>query len=280
MPSASILTKTSDQVVSSAGATAGNTSFTWQTETKYLDANLDFFDAGTDDTLLSIPGSLDGTPYEVFGWWEDTSEGTFTSGMYSAYRVLSTTGGDPYRWIFRNTVRPAFGFRTGPKVADSDGIDYYVQMREFTSETITARSSRCRLAIIMGEPLLRAFAGGSTSGFSASTTETDANIAEAFDIGDVYDPTTGIYTAPAGASLAAVNCNGWRASVVSDSCRYRLYKEGSEVAQYHFGGGLRNPGPGTFGLIDIAPGEELKISIQMDGGSANTMDLNHSVEFF
>lgn len=279
MPTASILTKTSGQTVSSGSTTTIDV--TWQTETKYLDADVDFFDSGVDDTRLNIPSSVDGELYEVYLWVEDTTNYWGTgNGGYFGLRSVGAETPEFLAWrIVRDIGRPSGGSRSGMVVADSDGADWYTSGREFQSDTMTF-GTRCRMGILLGNPVPIAMAAGTESGFSTATSNTVLDLDEDYDIGDCYDPSTGIYTAPTGAEVCVCNCNGYVVSATSGSTfEYTLEIEGTEEAKFEHDGSLRGKGPGTFGIFPITAGDEVVFK-HLDNGGVRTGEFYHSVEFY
>jgi len=280
MPTASILTKTSDQTVSSGSTTTVDV--TWQTETKYLDADFDFFDAGTSTRNLNIPTSMDGILYEVFLWVEDDVNdwGAGSGGYFGLLSsgLASTTFDD---WgIMQDIGRPAFGTRSGIVPADASGADWYTQAREFQADTMSFKSSKCRFGVLAGNPVPRAMASGRTVGYSTPTSLTAMALTEDVDFGDIYNPATGVYTAPASATLAIVNCSGYVTSGTSTSdVQYVLEIEGVEKARFRHDGSLRGFGPGTFGMIAVSGGDEVVVKM-IDAGGVRTGNFAHSVEFY
>lgn len=282
MPSASLLTKTSDQVVSSGSP--GNIYVTWQTETKFLDADVDFFDSGVSTINLNIPAALSGVPYEVFMWLEDTSEATFPNGHYAGLQVTGsgTHASDAFFGIQREAGRFARGFRSGRVVADADGADWVARVREFDSATITARAARCRLGVISGEPALTGLAAASGDVVIAASTEATIAPTATFDAGGgVYNSGSGVWTAPTGASLVVPSITGLDNTLLdATALRYKLFKNGTEIAAYRHGGSRRCPGPGCFGLLDVSPGDELLYKLDNALGSDRTLTVQASMEFF
>lgn len=279
MPSASILTLSSDKVLSGSLSTRD---VDWDVETKYLDADTDHFNIGGDPRDLLIDAALDGEVYEVFHWVEDTSEGNFANGHHLGPTPSGAPSGVAGNWFIQRVAgRAARGFRSGPVLADSDGASWYSRVREFDSASITLRSARCRFGIIVGQPDPIAFAAARNSGYSvAATTETTLILPETVDVGGVYNAVNGRYTAPAGTELAVPMLNTYTTSSFnSGTCRFKLYKNGSAVAAFLHDGSGRSPGPGCFGLIEATENDYFELVVDNDSTS-RTIRVDHAVEFY
>ena len=282
MPTASILTKTSDQKVSTDGTGEANIDVTWDVETKFLDADVDFFDSGVDDTLLAIPSSLDGEVYEVFIWCEDDTNdwGDTGNGTYIGMQANGLGWSQRYWGIQRDVGRASRGARSGPILADSDGASWFSRVREFQS-TLMEFGDKCRFGVLTGDAVPRAIGIAKEAAWSTTnSTEADMDLDEEYDYNNCYNPATGVYTAPPGATLAIPCVNG-RIDSGTDTARviYRLDIEGVERANFQHGGSTRGFTPGTFGLIDVTAGDELKFTIQ-DNGGIRSGTFGHSVEFY
>lgn len=274
MSTASILTLDSAKTLSSGSLTTLD--LDWDTETQYLDADILFH--GVDPRNLRIPASLDGVPYEVFLWVEDdVNDWGSGSGCYMGMLSSGLTPGMNSWGIIRDMGYASRGVRTGPVRGLSTVVDWFTQGREFQVQTF-APGTRSRLGVIT-DPRPIAVACGRESGYTTGSTEKNMDLNEDFDIGDVYNPATGVYTAPAGASLAAVNVAGYINSATGVRLNYALDRDGTEIARYEAQHSLRGNAPATFGLLPVAAGEELVIRISDDQGNRDG-DFSHSVEFY
>lgn len=281
MPSASILTKTSLQKVSNDGTGAATIRVTWDVETKYLDADVDFFDGGVDDEVLVIPSSLDGELYEVFIWVEDdVNDWGLGNGAYMGFQTDSANHASSPNWIiYRDVGYPSRGGRSGPVLADNLGCDWYSAVREFESDLMEFHD-KCYFGVISGNPAPLAVASAIETGVSTSSTATVLDLTEEFDHGDCYDPATGIYTAPAGASLYVAMINGYITSGTNTNDQiYTLHEDGTEVARFAHEGTQRGHSPGCWGLRPCSAGDEITMKFQ-DVGGTRTGNFQHSVEFY
>ena len=281
MPSASILTKTSDQTITNPTTTAATINITWDTETKYLDAALDFHDSGTNPERLTIPASMDGDLYEVFIWVEDAAA-IWQAGGNGAYLGLLTGGGvgAPYWWgIYRDTGKMSRGYRTGLVQANALEGYFYSACREFGTVSAVASASRCRFGIIQGNPTPRAFAAAREGSWTYATGTNVLYPSCQINVGNVYRG--GTFRAPKGATLAAPQVNGYITSETNSSDSiWDLLKNGSVVASFNHAGSLRGYGPGTFGLIDVVEGDELEFQFTNNAGFNRTGNLSMNVEFW
>lgn len=282
MPSASILTLTADQVVSAGSAS--NIAIEWDTETKYLDADVDFFDAGVDPERLVIPSSLDGVSYETYIWLEDTTDSPGTEGLYLgmfAYGEPSFKSDALWGLVPRGCYYPCRGYRSGTLLGRSTPVEWISICREFDTRTITMRAARCRFGVISGEPTLLGVAAARGDVTIGGSSAAPITAAEDFDVGGVYNPATGVYTAPAGASLAVACAVGYDGdTLASNRLYYTLDVNATQIAKARFSGAGRAPGPGCFGLFPVSPGDEVRMNIDNDLGSARTVGVQTSVEFY
>lgn len=279
MPSASILTKSSDQVVS-AGSTS-NILVTWDTETKYLDGAYDFHDPVTNNDRLTIPPAMSGSLYEVFIWIEDANDLWDTVGGGGYIGMQSSGIPDWSNWwgIYQDLGKFSRGVRTGLLTADAASGYFYSQVREFEPATATASASKCRFGVLEGNPNPIALAAARDTGYSTGTGLNRLNLTESVDIGNVYH--NGVYVAPPGATLACVTANGYLTDKTdSDDFTWELFVNGSEYAAFRHSGSLRGYGPGTFGLMPVSPGDELDVRCHnFDVGSRTGLFMT-GVEFW
>lgn len=275
MSTASILTLTAANTISAGSPSTIN--LDWDVETQYLDADISFWEGVTNPWRLTLPGSLDGITCEVFLWVEDNvNDWGSGSGAYMGLLQSGLTGYNSWG-IIRDMGYASRGVRTGPMRADADGSYFYTSGREFETHTL-APGTRSRFGIIT-DPKPRAFAAAKGIGYSTGSTEKNANFAEDFDFGDVYNPTTGVYTVPGGATLAAVDCTGYVTSSTGSRLNWSLDVDGTEIARYEAQHSLRGCGPGSFGLLPVTAGEEIVIRMADDAGT-RTGNFEHSVEFY
>lgn len=262
MSTASILTLDSAKTLSSGSPTTLD--LDWDTETQYLDADITFL--GGDPRNLAIPASLENEKYEVFLWIEDAvNDWGFGSGSYMG---LINSGLTPLMnsWgIIRDLGYASRGVRTGPVTGLSTVVNWFTQGREFQGNTY-APGTRSRFGVITN-PRPIAVAAGRQLGYTTGAAEKNFDLDEDFDFGDIYNPVTGVYTAPAGATLAAANAVGYINSATGTRLNYALDVEGTEIARYEAAHSLRGNGPGTFGLFAVSPGDEVVFRIADDAGN-------------
>lgn len=281
MPSASILTKSVDQVVSAVSTTTIDV--TWDTETKYLDGAYDFHDPVTDNNRLTIPAAMDGSLYEVFIWVEDANDLWDTVGGGTYIGLLSSGIPDWNNWwgIYQDTGKFSRGVRTGLLTANAAEGYFFSQVREFEPATATASASKCRFGIIEGNPNPIAIAGAREVGYSAGTGVNNLAITETYDPNSVYNPSTGVFVAPPGATLACVTANGYLPDKTdSDDFEYELWLNGAQYAAFRHSGSLRGYGPGTFGLMPVSPGDELVVRTHNFDSGARTGNFSTGIEFW
>lgn len=280
MPSASILTMTSDRVVSSTGAGAATVDVVWDVETKYLDGAFDFFDSGVSTKNLVIPPAMNGGTFEVFLWFEPTEDIYSTSaGSYIGLLSSSIPGWDQWWGIYNETGKASRGCRTGPLIADNAGGYFHSQVREFSSNNITTDASFCRLGVIQGAPDFVAAASAHEVGYAAPVGTSTLTLKEDIDIGGVYS--NGTYTAPVGAELAVVTANGGITSAFgAPDFIWELFKNGSRICEFRHGGSGLGFGPGTFGLVDVVAGDTLEVRVDNLDASPRTGTFHTAVEFY
>jgi len=255
----------------------------WDTETKFGDGTLDFFDAGTDNESLVIPTSLDGEVYELFLWMENG--GYFGSFDDCYLGIRNTAGGvdhgDHY-YILRDVGYYSYGFRSGPILMGSTAHKWKATWRTFGSSHGTMDSNKCRFGVLVGAPKPIGWAAMRNSSFptTGSSTNDPVTGTEDFDDGDVLDHTTGVFTAPTGTQCVVVNCN-CNSPVFDGSITYMfLQKNGVTVGWWGHNDSGRAPGPGTFGLVDASPGDTFVVYISDTDGSARTQQVSVSAEFY
>jgi hypothetical protein len=282
MPSASILELSSDQQVDNPGTSAATINIDWDTETKYLDGAYDFHEAVTNPDRLTIPAAMNGQPYEVFLWVEDTTAvWDASAGMYIGIQSSGIPDWTAWWGIYADQGKAARGCRTGPLVADDQEGYFYVPIREFGSNSMFARATKCRFGILEGNPAPVGWGicRDQSPNYSIPNGTSILAPANEHNFGNVYRG--GTYTAPPGATLAVADVTVVITSETNSAdVTHTLLVNGSSFAEFMHSGSLRGYGPVTYGLFPVSPGDEIEFQIAHSTGFDRSGRVAHSVQFF
>lgn len=265
--------------------------FVFDTETKLGAGTYDVFDASVYNNRMIIPSSASGEIAEIFMYAEASPSAFSTNddaylGPVNATGTGGTQTGYKYQdWyrIIRELGQFSRGYRSGPFTVGADGHHHVIRWRTFGSQHGTMLGARTRMGVLFGDPIpIAAAALRNSNLLPTKNIWTDLTGTEVFDDGGVLNPTTGVFTAPAG-SVAAVPCLNFRTngSFDTDDTRLRLLKNGTEIGRYFHGASGRAPGPGCWGLIEATSGDTFKCQVQDSGlGAPNSQEFHLSVEFY
>jgi len=246
----------------------------WTTQTKYGDAS--GFNYWTSGSRTTLPVDADASHYEVFTWAQSPS----TNGETYYLGPVGTQ----HQWygIMRDSAGPKKGSRSGLIPYAASDLNW-LQFRSFGSNHFTFDWERLHLAILVDPvPIALAATGNAhqTNLGSVPATNTLIKPTMSFDPDGIYNVSTGLFTAPTGATLVAPCINFSSSPYAIDDTVTLLYKNGVEVARYSEGWSGRSPSAGSFGLWPTVPGDTWSYGVGKPFSSVTFDSFHASMEFY
>lgn len=253
-----------------------HTACPWEAVTNYGDAS--GFTYWTSGANASLPADPSASHYEFF-YYAGENPAVFTNNDY----YLGSNGGTNVSnyTIINDPGQIGRGGRSG-LLPYNTGASMNLWFRNFGAAHVLFPFDRVLMgAIIDPSPIAIASTGGASKASDVVIPSSEGNLIPTvdFDPQGVYDPITGKFTAPAGATLCVPSFNGSTDPLNSTDIGHYLHKNGVEVARWRHADSLRGPGVGTYGLWPTVEGDEWQFRAARVG-STNMDSIHVSFEFY